>query len=92
MSQCVTFVMYKAPESSVSRSCIWDAQKEFYNTNGLESWDVVPQYMSSNSFIANQYAQIILSYLLDLYRVSTMQETFQKSFYQQKSKTISKKN
>ena len=62
-------MMWQSEWQRLSSSCIWKAQMEFYDSNGVESWSVVPEYMSSNAFIAKQYAQLIIAYLHDLYHV-----------------------
>ena len=58
-----------SPFERVSSSCIWKAQKRFYEINGINSWEVVPEYMTSNAFIAHQYASFVISYLQDLINV-----------------------
>lgn len=52
-----------------SQSKIWQAQREFYDKKGIEAWaDDVPFYITSNPFIANSYAQIIIRFIQDWYR------------------------
>lgn len=48
-----------------SKSVLWPAQLRFYERYGPKSWEVVPEYMSSNGFIARQYAQLIVSHVRD---------------------------
>jgi hypothetical protein len=41
--------------------------REFYHQKGLSAWDsgVVPSYVTSNAFIAQAYAHVVLQYLRD---------------------------
>ncbi|KAK8789859.1 hypothetical protein WA158_006639 [Blastocystis sp. Blastoise] len=50
-------------------SLIWDLQKQFYIEKGPTCWTegIVPNFITSNSFIAKQYATIILGYIRDYY-------------------------
>lgn len=50
-------------------SLIWDLQKNFYVEKGPSCWTegIVPNFVTSNSFIAKQYATCILGYLRDYY-------------------------
>lgn len=50
-----------------SESLIWDLQRQFFHQQGVEAWrqSIVPHYVTSNSFIADSYAKIVLAYLRD---------------------------
>lgn len=50
----------------LSQSCIWDIQKNYYVDKGIDAWsESVPFYITSNAFIANQYAKVIVSFISD---------------------------
>lgn len=51
----------------ISQSLIWKRQRDFYLQRGLKAWteDLVPSYISNNSFIAEVYAGIVFAYLRD---------------------------
>ncbi|KAF0249646.1 MAG: TPR repeat-containing protein [bacterium] len=53
---------------SLSQSEIWQIQQDFFAQGG-EVWknSLVPNYITSNPFIANAYAQVTLAYLDDCY-------------------------
>ena len=49
-----------------SQSQLWQAQREFYDKKGVEAWaGDVPFYITSNPFIANCYAEIIIRFIQD---------------------------
>lgn len=52
----------------LSQSVIWSSQKRFYQSLGKEAWSqgIVPSLITSNAFIAKQYAQLIYCYISDL--------------------------
>ncbi len=44
----------------LSHSKLWDIQRNYFNTKGLDAWKgEVPFYVSSNCFIANVYANLV---------------------------------
>jgi SAM-dependent MidA family methyltransferase len=50
----------------LSESCIWETQKNYYIDKGIDAWsESVPFYITSNAFIANQYAKVIVSFISD---------------------------
>ncbi|MEM9384901.1 MAG: tetratricopeptide repeat protein [Pseudomonadota bacterium] len=50
----------------LSQSDLWQRQKSFYCREGVAAWQgKVPFYATSNAFIANAYAQMILAYMQD---------------------------
>lgn len=53
--------------TTLSESSIWDAMKAYYNHMGLEAWqdEEVPQLITSNCFLAQRYAEMIKSLILD---------------------------
>ncbi len=49
-----------------SESALWAAQREYYETEGIEAWaGDVPFYVTSNPFIANTYANLIIRFMQD---------------------------
>jgi hypothetical protein len=56
-------------ETSVplSHSVIWRLQQDYYVQRGLKAWteDMVPNYITNNSFIAEIYANIMAAFLAD---------------------------
>lgn len=50
-------------------SLIWRLQRAFYEDRGLTAWSdaVVPNFVTSNSFIAGAYARVVLGILQDVY-------------------------
>ena len=54
----------------LSQSPIWDQQRAYFNTQGIEAWrqNIVPNYITSNPFIANSYAQMALAFIRDTER------------------------
>ena len=51
----------------LSQSPIWQTQRDYFVQQGIEAWrqNVVPSYITSNSFIAHAYAQVVLAYMMD---------------------------
>lgn len=44
-----------------SESCLWELQREYFHTEGIDAWvNQVPFYVTSNPFLANCYAHIIV--------------------------------
>lgn len=52
----------------LSRSFVWDLQCKFYESLGIDAWlsGVIPSKVTTNSFIARTYAQMIVNYVADL--------------------------
>ncbi len=50
-------------------SMIWKLQDQFYIRKGPSCWTdfIVPHFVTSNSYIAYQYANCILGYIRDYY-------------------------
>ncbi len=49
----------------LSECLLWRVQEEFYQNAGLEAWEDIPFYPTSNAFIGEVYADLIIHYLLD---------------------------
>lgn len=50
----------------LSHSKLWEIQRNYFHTKGIDAWKgEVPFYVSSNSFIANHYATLILKLIQD---------------------------
>jgi SAM-dependent MidA family methyltransferase len=64
MSTCNQTVIEQGKR--LSESCIWDTQKNYYLDKGVDAWsESVPFYITSNAFIANQYAKVIACFISD---------------------------
>ena len=49
-----------------SKSQIWKNQKKYYVDKGVSAWELdVPFYITSNSFIAESYAKVVISFMRD---------------------------
>ena len=61
------FVVQEA--TPLRNSIIWDLQNQFYMKKGASCWtdSIVPHFVTSNSYIAYQYANCILGYIRDYY-------------------------
>ena len=50
-----------------SHSKLWEIQKNYFKSMGIQAWDEqVPFYITSNMFIANRYATLLIQGILDL--------------------------
>lgn len=50
-----------------SQSRLWDYQRDFYLKESINAWaNKIPFYITSNPYIANSYAQIIIRFIQDL--------------------------
>lgn len=51
----------------LSRSRLWKWQRRYFTNQGTAAWQrgVVPHYVTSNAFIAEAYAKVVLGYLRD---------------------------
>jgi hypothetical protein len=51
----------------LSRSMLWDLQRSFFTKQGVGAWrcGIVPHYITSNPFIADAYAHVVLGFLRD---------------------------
>jgi tetratricopeptide (TPR) repeat protein len=52
----------------LSKSMVWKLQADFYANQGPEAWSkgIVPQYITTNPYIANLYAKTVFAYCRDL--------------------------
>lgn len=52
----------------LSLSMVWKLQADFYASQGPEAWikGIVPQYITTNPYIANLYAKIVFGYCRDI--------------------------
>jgi len=53
-------------DKRLSESKLWILLEKFYQRAGLDAWLQLPFYATSNAFIAEQYAELVLAFLLDL--------------------------
>lgn len=55
-------------DKPLSQSMIWKLQSDFYANQGPEAWikGVVPQYITTNPYIANIYAKVAFGYCRDI--------------------------
>ncbi|EKD54839.1 MAG: hypothetical protein ACD_60C00038G0001 [uncultured bacterium] len=50
-----------------SQSALWRMQREYFDKEGINAWvNQVPFYITSNPFIANCYAELVLAFISDL--------------------------
>jgi tetratricopeptide (TPR) repeat protein len=54
----------------LSSSMLWRLQRRFFSEQSINAWrqGIVPHYVTSNTFIAQAYARLVLGYLRDLLR------------------------
>lgn len=50
-------------------SSLWKLQRNFYEQKGIKAWSegIVPHFVSSNAFVARQYARILVNFLRDIH-------------------------
>ncbi len=53
-------------DTRLSESVIWKLQESYFADNGIDSWNTVPFYATSNAFVCDLYSELVLSCLLDL--------------------------
>lgn len=51
--------------TKLSEACIWSMLETVYKNGGKELWEKVPFYITSSTFIAESYAEMVISFLLD---------------------------
>ena len=51
----------------LSESLLWRLQKSFFDSQGVQAWTtgIVPHYITSNGWIADAYAKVVLGWLRD---------------------------
>jgi len=56
------------PETRLSRSLLWEAQRRFFGRQGIDAWrrGIVPSYVTNNPALAQGYAAMVLGHLRDL--------------------------
>ncbi|HMA37215.1 MAG TPA: SAM-dependent methyltransferase, partial [Chloroflexia bacterium] len=54
-------------DQRLSRSRLWQWQRDFFTEQGIAAWrqGIVPHYITSNPFIAQAYARVVLGFLRD---------------------------
>lgn len=57
-------------DKRLSDSMLWPLTRRFYESKGPAAWSSgeIPFYVTSNPFVANSYAQVVLSFLRDALR------------------------
>lgn len=55
-------------DQPLSKSMVWKLQADFYANQGPEAWiqGIVPQYITTNPYIANLYAKTVFGYCRDI--------------------------
>ena len=60
----------------LSLSKLWNYQRDFYLKNSINAWvDKVPFYITSNPYIANSYAHIIIRFFQDIIKNNSLPPT-----------------
>jgi hypothetical protein len=56
----------------LSRSRLWELQRHYFDQQGIRAWSqhTVPHYITSNPFIAGDYARVIFGFLRDCHGVA----------------------
>jgi tetratricopeptide (TPR) repeat protein len=49
----------------LSKSILWQIQEDSFRSSGIDAWEQIPAYPTTNPFIADVYARLIVAYLLD---------------------------
>lgn len=63
-----------------SKSCLWQLQRDYFDQEGINAWvSQVPFYVTSNPYIANVYATLVISFVRDW--VKNHPESKQHPFY-----------
>ena len=59
-------------KSTISTSKLWDIQKRWHENHAIQAWQSgkLPHWISSNTFIAAKYANMILSFARDVWSKS----------------------
>lgn len=50
----------------LSRAMLWRLLEAYYDGNGVAAWETVPFYPTSNAFIGDTYAALVIAFLLDV--------------------------
>lgn len=59
----------------LSESRLWQAQRDFFNEQGIHAWQKVPYFVTSNAFVGEHYARLMLAYLEDQVRLNAIDFT-----------------
>lgn len=54
-------------KTRLSESSIWKTLEDVYRGGGKALWEKIPYYVTSSTFIAEHYAELIVSFLLEYY-------------------------
>lgn len=66
--------------TSFSKSILWQLQRDYFEKEGVNAWaSKVPNFVTSNTFIANCYANLVLSFFQDW--VQKYPDSQQQPFY-----------
>ena len=60
----------------ISESKLMTAHRNFYESWGPNAWRVIPDYVSTNAFIASSYSKLIVAFVKDLIWVSSFLSVF----------------
>ena len=54
-------------QTDFAESIVWNLQRQYFEQVGIKAWQdgVVPHYITSSSYMADAYAQIVFAWLLD---------------------------
>lgn len=58
----------------ISESKLISSHNQFYNSWGPDAFRIVPDYISTNAFVASSYTKLILGYIKDLIIVRNNQK------------------
>lgn len=60
----------------LSQSVLWKLQRRYFDQQGIQAWsqNTVPHYITSNAFIAGDYARVVFGFLRDCYAVANSPE------------------
>lgn len=52
----------------LSQSALWDIQDDYYKKSGVQAWqDDVPNFITSSAYVAETYAELIITFLEEYY-------------------------
>lgn len=73
MDQMLTYSVTLEENTPLANSKLWDYQREFYQKESINAWmEKVPYYVTSNPYIANSYANIIIRFIQDCLKRETL--------------------
>eukprot|EP01104_Vermistella_antarctica_P007857 TRINITY_DN1948_c0_g1_i2.p1 TRINITY_DN1948_c0_g1~~TRINITY_DN1948_c0_g1_i2.p1 ORF type:complete len:754 (-),score=228.89 TRINITY_DN1948_c0_g1_i2:39-2300(-) len=69
---------YELVEKEVrfSKSVLWEAKDIFYHDLGIKAWETVPNYISSNCFIAKCFANVMAAYIRDCHNTKPLSTVY----------------